>query len=105
MPAAKGRAIDDSNSGKENGTKEKEDLLISAREEWEEERSVVLYSRAQNLLQGFPTIKFYEEHRRRSVDRRRDHAPDGGKYRISLHRSTSRVGPGPTSVHRDIIEK
>ena len=23
----------------------------------------MLYSRAQNLLQGFPTIKFYEEHR------------------------------------------
>ena len=34
--------------------------LISTREE----ESVVLYSGAQNLLQGFPPIKFYEEHRK-----------------------------------------
>ena len=100
------RLVDRSNSRKERLVRT-EDRIATRGSAIAEEGSVYALFQGTKFAAGVSNDKVLRGTPNGSVDvdRRRDHAPDGGKYRISLHRSTSRVVPGPTSVHRDIIEK
>ena len=103
-PAAKGLAIDGS-VDRSNSRKERlvrtEDRIATRGSAIEEEGSVYALFQGTKFAAGVSNDKVLRGTPNGSVDvdRRRDHAPDGGKYLTALH--TSRVGP---NVRRDKIK-